>query len=120
MNRSSSASGHVNRWLFLAGLLLCLIWPSPAAALDPATVVTVRSAFGFQLQPSYATTVVSGVGIIDVSPGPITLGRFNARGAVVDGDAVLVAFLHLGSAPVAEVILPGVNGATGIAVTNSN
>lgn|SRR5215510_3112240 len=58
----------------LFGLLGCLaMWPSAAMALDPLRAVTVRSYFGFQLTPSYPTTIPSGVQIISVNSNPIIL-----------------------------------------------
>ena len=99
-------------------LVLATAGPYPEATpITPETFGTVQSPIGFQLTPSYPNIVVTGPQVIEIGPNPITLGSFGPHGEVVGGDAVLMAFLDLGTAPVQQVILPSTNGSEPIFVT---
>jgi len=52
-----------------------------------------------------------------LGPEPLTVGHFDANGAVVDGDVVVKAFINLGIAPMDKIFLPATNGSTPIFVT---
>jgi hypothetical protein len=91
-----------------------------AAPIGPDTVVTVRSPVGFQFMTSWFDTVTSGIEITSVTPNSIKVGVFGLNGHVVGGDAVLAAFLDLGTAPLQKVVAPGTNLNDYIFVTPSS
>ena len=93
----------------LFALLSSAIMIVPASAHPPIldAVVTVRTVAGFQIAPGSPSTVTTGLQITDVSPTPLTIGTFDHRGRVVGGDAVLVAFIDLGTAPLAQAAVGG-------------
>jgi len=81
--------------------------PLVADSVDLNTSLVLDHIFGFQLTPSFPTTVPSAVSIRNIGSNSITLGSFAPDGSVLGGDAVLVGFLDLGTAPVPQVLLPG-------------
>ncbi len=70
-----------------------------AVPISPDAFGTVRSEYGYELSASLGTAA-GEMFIVDLGPAPIALGAFDASGNIVGGDAVLMAYLALGDAPV--------------------
>lgn len=100
-------------------ILLMISFASTSFALPVGTYATLQYAYGYQIPASHPTTIVTGVQIWDLGPSPISLGTFDAYGNVSGGDAVLMAYLNMGTAPVNSAGLPGVSGG-GMFVTQSS
>ena len=88
-----------------AGSLLVRETPS---AIDGRRRITVTSNAGHRIPPDNIDLRTTGLQFLDVRPLPIRFGTgFDALGDVVNGDALLVAVVALGSAPVAEAAIRG-------------
>lgn len=87
----------------LLGLFLLAVFSAPpaASAIDPIAEVTATSLAGYQVPEGVFDASVSGV--LLHSSSSLRLGRFDAAGNVVDGDAVVAIFLDFGNAPVNTV-----------------
>src|SRR5215467_15075146 len=90
-------------------LLACSFWPvSASATAIPANETgTVRAVFGFRFPTFGNPTITSGLELTSLGPKALTVGHFDANGAVVNGDVAIREFINLGTAPMDKIFLPG-------------
>lgn len=107
--------GRTRLWVSVTCAALFVVLVSPAHAAKPPPPPNTSGAVfywfaGVEWCPS--SSVVSSWG--GSRGGDIALGRFGPNGKVVDGDAVMVLALDIGSAPVSSLAMPAVtDDATG-------
>src|SRR5215831_17525986 len=118
MNAHSIAKPFFAAAVFLLTCSSCIVraWPD---SIPPDETGTVRAIFGLRFPTVQVVDalVTSGLEMTSLGPKPLTVGHFDANGAVVNGDVVVKEFIDLGTAPIDKIFLPSTNGLNSIFVT---